>query len=86
MVHFDNARIRSTEEVQEHLINLGSKRMEHPLYSLDLPPCDFYLFSAMKENLSGQRFESVDELFFAVETFLRGLSADFLRTVFLEWE
>jgi hypothetical protein len=32
----------------------------------------------MKENFSGQRFESVEELFLAVEAFLRRLSADFL--------
>jgi hypothetical protein len=60
--------------------------MEHPPYSPNLAPGDFYLFGAMKENFSGQRFESVDELFFAVEAFLRGIPADFLRTVFLEWE
>jgi hypothetical protein len=40
----------------------------------------------MKENFSGQRCESFDELFFAVEVLLRGLPADFLRMVFLEWE
>jgi hypothetical protein len=40
----------------------------------------------MKENLSGQRFESFGELSLAVGAFLGGLSADFLQTVFLEWE
>jgi hypothetical protein len=40
----------------------------------------------MKENFSGQRFKSVEELFLAVGTFLRWLSADFLQTVCLEWE
>jgi hypothetical protein len=40
----------------------------------------------MKENCSGQHFERVEELFLAVEAFLRGVSADFLQTVFLEWE
>jgi hypothetical protein len=86
MVHSDNAPIHNTEEIQEHLTDFGFKRMEHPPYSLDLASCDFYLFSVMKENFSGQCFESVDELFFAFEAFLRGLSADFLQTVFLEWE
>jgi hypothetical protein len=60
--------------------------MEHPPYSLDPAPGDLFLFGAMKESLSGQRFESVQELFLAVEAFLRGLSADFLQIVFLEWE
>jgi hypothetical protein len=86
MVHFDNAPIHNTEEVQDHLTNLRFKRMEYSPYRPDLALCNFCLFGAMIENFSGQRFESIDELFFAVEVFLRGLSADFLRTVFLEWE
>jgi transposase len=66
MVHFDNAPIHNSEEVQEHLTNLGFKRMEDPTYSPDLAPYDFYLFGAVKENFSTQRFESVDELCFSL--------------------
>jgi hypothetical protein len=69
MLHFDNAPIHNTEEVQGHLTNLGFARMEHPPYSPDLALCDFFLFGAMRENLSGQRFESVEELSLAVEAF-----------------
>jgi hypothetical protein len=86
MVHFDNSSIHNTEEIQEHSTNLGLKRMEHPPSSPDLAPRDFYLFAAMRKNFSGERFESVDEFFFAVEAFVRGIPSDFLRTVFLEWE
>jgi hypothetical protein len=86
MVYFDNAPIHNIEEVQEHLTNLGFKRIEYLPHSPDLASCDFYLFRAMKENLSGKRFESIDELFFDVEAFLRRLSVNFLRTVSLEWE
>jgi hypothetical protein len=60
--------------------------MEYPPHSPDLAPCAFFLFGAMKENFSGQRFESVEELFLAVEAFLSWLSADFLQTVLLKWE
>jgi histone-lysine N-methyltransferase SETMAR len=86
MLHFDNASIHNTEEVQEHLTNLGFKRKEHAPYSPDLAPCNCCLFRAIKENCSGQRFESVDGLCFAIEALLRGPSADFLRKVFLELE
>jgi hypothetical protein len=85
-LHFDNAPIHNTEEVQGHLTNLGFTRMEHPFDSPDLAPCDFFRFGTMKENFSGQHFECVEELVLAVKAFLRGLSADFLQTVFLEWE
>jgi transposase len=86
MLQVDNAAIHNTEEIQGQLTNLGSTRTEHRPYSPDLAPCDLFLFAAMKENLLGQGFESVEELFLTVEAVLRGLSADFLQTVFLEWE
>jgi hypothetical protein len=41
--------------------------MEHTPYSPGLAPCDFFLFGAMKENISGHPFESVEELLLAVE-------------------
>jgi hypothetical protein len=50
VVHFDNALIHNTEAVQECLADCGFKRMNHPAYSPDLAPCDFFLFGAMKEN------------------------------------
>jgi hypothetical protein len=59
--------------------------MNHPAYSPDLAPCDFFLFGAMKENFSGMRFANADELFQGVEDLLRGLSADTLYTVFEQW-
>jgi hypothetical protein len=46
--------------------------MNHPAYSPDLAPCDFFLFGAMKENFSGTRFARADELFQAVEDFFWG--------------
>jgi hypothetical protein len=48
MLHFDNGPIHNARGVQEHLTGLGFKRLEHPPYSLDLAPSDFFLFGAMK--------------------------------------
>jgi hypothetical protein len=85
MLYFDNGLIHNTEGFQEHLMGLGFKKLEHSPYSLDLAPCDFFLFGAMKENAWGQRFDSLDGLFDAGESFLGRLCADFLQTVFQEW-
>jgi histone-lysine N-methyltransferase SETMAR len=85
MLHFDNGPILNVERVQEHLTGLGFKRLEHPPYSLDLAPCDFFLFGEMKGNFWGQCFDSLDGLFDAGESFLGGLCADVLQTVFQEW-
>ena len=34
----------------------------HPLYSPDLAPCDFFLFSKMKLKLKGRRFDTITEI------------------------
>jgi hypothetical protein len=39
----------------------------------------------MKGNVWGQRFDSLDGIFDSGESFLGGLSADVLQTVFQEW-
>jgi transposase len=86
VVHFGNATIHNVEVVEEHLADLGFTRMERPPYSPDPAPCSFFLFGAMKRNISAQRFKSVEELFFPVDALLGGISTDFLQTVLLEWE
>jgi hypothetical protein len=63
MLHCDNGPIHNTEGVQEHLTDLGFKRLEHPPYGLDLAPCGFFLFGAMKGHFWGQCFDSLDRLF-----------------------
>jgi hypothetical protein len=75
----------NTEGVEKSLRIFGFKRMEHPLYSPNLAPCDFFLFSAIKQAFAGQYFETIDDLSMGVQAFLGGLSADFLQTVFEEW-
>jgi hypothetical protein len=32
----------------------------HPPYSMDLTPCDFFLFPKMKLKLKEQRFDSIE--------------------------
>jgi histone-lysine N-methyltransferase SETMAR len=85
MPHFDNGPMHNAEGVQEHLTGLGFQRSEHPPYSLDLAPCDFFLFGAMKGNIWRPRFDSLDGIFDTGESFLGGLCADVLQTVFQEW-
>ena len=46
--------------------NAGFELMEHPPYSPDLAPSDFYLFSKLKECLRGNKFNSDDEVMTAV--------------------
>jgi hypothetical protein len=36
----------------------GGAPLEHPLYSPDLAPCDFWAFPTMKRELQGKKFRS----------------------------
>jgi histone-lysine N-methyltransferase SETMAR len=48
MVLFDNAPIHCTPTIRDRMAAAELERMEHPLYSPDLAPCDFFLFGHVK--------------------------------------
>ena len=54
----DNALAHKSATVQEYLKESGLNVLDHPPYSPDLPPCDFWLFPRLKEILAGHHFES----------------------------
>jgi histone-lysine N-methyltransferase SETMAR len=84
-LHFDNAPIHNTKLVSDSLEFLGFNRLDHPPYSPDLAPCDFFLFGYVKEKLIGSAFDSPDDLFSAVEEIILGISPQVLVNVFNEW-
>jgi len=53
------------------LRDLHYELLEHPPYSPDLAPSDFYLFPKCKLFLAGQRFSSNQEAIAAVEGFYK---------------
>ena len=40
---------------------MGVKTVPHPPYSVDLAPCDFWLFRKLKGNLRGCCYETIEE-------------------------
>jgi hypothetical protein len=49
-------------EATEFVTNNNMVIVPHPLYSLDLAPCDFALFPKLKMTLKGRRFETVSDI------------------------
>jgi histone-lysine N-methyltransferase SETMAR len=84
-VHFDNAPIHRTKIVIEMLDKYEFVRMEHPPYSPDLAPCDFFLFGYIKEKLKGKSFAAQDDLFSAVREIMDGISKGQKLKVFTAW-
>ena len=60
-------------EGKSKLVELGYELLPHPPYSPDLAPCDFFLFPNLKKSLTGQKFESNEEVIAATETYFANL-------------
>ena len=58
--HFqqDIAPVHNSILVTDYLTKMGIKTVPHPPYSLDLAPCDFWLFP----KLTGCRYETIEEM------------------------
>ncbi|QQP55058.1 Uncharacterized protein FKW44_008107, partial [Caligus rogercresseyi] len=51
--HFDNAPCHTANSTKEFLTKKGIKVIDHPPYSPDLAPADFFYFPVMKKMLEG---------------------------------
>jgi len=60
--------------------------LEHPPYSPDLAPCDFFLFPKMKSTLKGTRFESIDAVKAKATELMNKLTEDYLQHCFQQWK
>ena len=63
----DNAHAQVSKVTHVKRAKFKWKQFEHPPYSSDMSPCDFYVFAPLKKHMKGQRFNSVEELKDAVK-------------------
>lgn len=83
--HQDNAPPHRSEETVMTIDFLGYERLQHPPYSPDLAPMDFAVFPRLKAELRGRRFDSEDELKYAVRTSVRSFEKEWYATVYQNW-
>ena len=62
----DNASSHKCEVVKSFLASEKVKVLNHPSYSTDLSPCDFFLFPRLKKMLSGNKYTSRSSLCSAI--------------------
>ena len=60
-LHHDNASAHMALSVREFLATKQITVLEHPAYSLDLAPNDFFLFPKIKGILKGRHFDDIDD-------------------------
>ena len=58
----DNAPVHKSRVVQAAIRECKFEQLNHPPYSPDLAPSDYYLFRNLKSHLHGTRFRDDDEL------------------------
>jgi transposase len=86
VIHHDNARPHAAWRTRAFMDENSMKPAPHPPYSPDLAPSDFSLFGYVKGRLTGQMFESREDLFEAIIEILRSIPMEKLMSVFLKWE
>jgi len=62
ILHHDNAPTHMGQCVREFLATKQITVLEHPAYSPDLAPSDFFLFPKIKEILKGKHFDDIDDI------------------------
>ena len=60
--HQDNAPVYNSILVTNYLTKMGINTVPKPPYSPDIVPSDFWLFPNLKENLTGCRHETIEDM------------------------
>ena len=81
----DYALANKSATVHEYLKESGLDVLDHLPYSLDLSPCDFWLFTRVREMLAGHRFESYCGRGSAVYQRLQHIPKEDFQAVFRKW-
>jgi hypothetical protein len=81
----DNCKVPNSKLTKGKLDEIRLIRWEHPSYSLDIAPSDFWFFGWSKREMQGQTFSGRE----AIKTFLLemwvSMDSSELFSVFNEW-
>ena len=67
----DNAPPHKTKNVNEFLMKKRISLINHPPYSPDLPPCDYFLFQKLKTKIKGTFYDDIPAIQAAVTEVLK---------------
>ena len=73
LLHHDNVPAHNALEIRELLAKNNIVVLEQLPYSPDLAPCDFFLFTKLKEVTKGTRFQDSEAIKTAVTKELRAI-------------
>jgi len=86
VLYHDNAPVHNALGIQEFLAKNNIAVLEQPPYSPDLAPCDFFLFSKLKEVIKGTRFQDSEAIKPAVTKELRVIPEESFQKCVKVWQ
>jgi histone-lysine N-methyltransferase SETMAR len=84
-VRMDNSGCRDGRMATAEFDCRRLERAEHPPYSPDLNPCDFWFFGFLKEELKDRQLRAVQFLYQAITGLWDEPTFEDVQGVFLEW-
>ncbi|KAJ7345861.1 hypothetical protein JRQ81_001811 [Phrynocephalus forsythii] len=82
----DNAPVHTTQASVVTTHCLGYELLQHPPYSPDTAPINFFLFPKMKKPLRGRRFDDREDVIFEVEQWFSSKVEDFYKEGLKQFE
>ena len=80
LFHQDNAPAHKSVVAMAAVHYCGFELADHPPYSSDLAPSDYFLFPNIKKHLAGKQYRTNDEVISAVEDFFEDQDESFHTT------
>ncbi len=62
------------------------KKVQHPPYSPDLSPCDFFLFPFVKKKLRGRNFANIGEVIQEVDAIIGAIPTWKWKECYQDWK
>jgi hypothetical protein len=81
----DNSMCHNIQKINLDLEQNKIERAFHPADSPDISPCDFWLFSFLKEKLKEQELSPSDEIIEGIAIIWDDVTFEELQSVFSEW-
>lgn len=85
ILHHNNASTHTGTRASEFLTTLRVELMNHPPYSPDLAPWDFFVFATMKKQMHGQIFNMPEEAIGIYENLVSEVSLEQWSQCFQDW-
>lgn len=86
LFHQDNVPLHTSTVAMAKIHELQFELIDHPPYSPDLAPSNFFLFPKFKVWLGGQRFSSYKEVITSIEIYFAEQDINYYLNGLKEWK